>query len=97
MSRHRWGAAARYRAGLCVLLAPWLLGVLALIAIPAILSIALAFTVYDGLTPPVWHGLGNFRALARDSLFRIAVFNSLAFVALTVPLRVLISLGSRCS
>ena len=93
MRRPRWDAAARYRAGLYGLLAPFLLGVAVLIVLPAALSIGLAFTVYDGLTPPAWHGLGNFHALANDPLFRISVLNSLAFVVLTVPLRVLIALG----
>jgi multiple sugar transport system permease protein len=57
------------------------------------MSIGLAFTAYDGLSAPEWRGLANFRELSADPLFAIALRNSLLFVALTVPLRVLIALG----
>jgi hypothetical protein len=83
----------RYRATLYLLLAPYLLGVLVLVVVPVVVSVGLAFTAYDGLSAPQWHGLGNFRELVRDPLFGIALQNSLVFVALTVPLRVLIALG----
>lgn len=86
-------AAARYRASLYLLLAPYLLGVVVLVVVPVALSLGLALTVYDGLSAPAWHGLGNFREVLDDPLFRIAVGNSLAFVALTVPMRVLIALA----
>ena len=86
-------AAARYRASLYRLLAPYVVGVSVLVVVPVLLSVGLAFTVYDGLSAPTWHGLGNFREVLDDSLFRVAVGNSLAFVALTVPMRVLIALG----
>jgi multiple sugar transport system permease protein len=84
---------SRYRTSLYLLLAPYLVGVSVLVALPVALSVGLAFTTYDGLSAPTWQGLGNFRALLRDPLFEIAAWNSLAFVALTVPLRVAIALG----
>ena len=83
----------RYRLSLYVLLAPYLTGVMVLVGVPMALSTALAFMAYDGLSPPTWIGLANFRDLVRDQMFVTAVENSLAFVALTVPLRVLIALG----
>lgn len=86
-------AAGRYRAVLYLLLTPYLVGVGVLVVLPVVLSFGLAFTVYDGLSAPEWHGLGNFRALLTDPLFQIAARNSLVFVALTVPLRVVIALG----
>lgn len=86
-------AALSYRAGLYLLLAPYLAGVGVLVVVPIVLSCALAFTVYDGLSAPTWTGLGNFRDLLNDPLFAIAVRNSLLFVVLTVPLRVAIALG----
>lgn len=83
----------RYQLSLYLLLAPFLVGVALLVVLPAGLSLGLAFTRYDGLAPPDWRGLENFRALAGDGLFRTAVGNSLLFLALTVPLRTLITLG----
>jgi multiple sugar transport system permease protein len=84
---------ARYRGSLYLLLTPYLLGVTVLVALPAALSVGLAFTGYDGLSKPEWRGLANFRDLATDPLFGIALRNSLLFVLLTVPLRVLLALG----
>ena len=81
--------ASRYRAGLYALLLPYLLGTLILVALPAGLSLALAFAEYDALSPPRWIGLQNFREMFRDRLFGVAVRNSLYFVALAVPLRLL--------
>jgi multiple sugar transport system permease protein len=57
-----------------------------LITLPALLSVGLAFTIYDGLSAPEWRGLANFRDLAADPLFGIALRNTALFVALTVPL-----------
>lgn len=82
-----------YRASLYILLAPYLLGVVVLVIVPVALSAGLAFTAYDGLSAPEWRGLANFRELAGDPIFAIALRNSLVFVALTVPLRVAIALG----
>lgn len=78
---------AGYGFGLGLLLSPYLLGVTILIALPAVFAFALAFARYDALTPPVWIGLDNFRAVFRDPIFRIAVRNSFLFVLLAVPLR----------
>ncbi len=89
----RRGAGAGYRASLYLLLAPYLLGVVVLVIVPVALSAGLAFTTYDGLSAPEWRGLANFRELAGDPIFAIALRNSLVFVALTVPLRVAIALG----
>jgi multiple sugar transport system permease protein len=84
---------SRYRTALYLLLTPYLLGIVVLVGVPVAVSAGLAFTAYDGLSAPEWRGLDNFRELARDPLFAVALRNSLVFVALTVPLRVLIALG----
>lgn len=83
----------RYRLSLYLLLLPFLTGVLILVFLPAGLSFALAFAAYDGLSPPAWRGFQNYRQLIGDDLFWRAVVNSLTFLALTVPLRTLITLG----
>lgn len=78
-----------YRLTVYLLLAPFVFGALLLVGVPALLSFGLAFTEYDGLAPPVWVGVANFGQLAADERFWIALRNSLLFVLLTVPLRVL--------
>ena len=82
-----------WRAGLWLMLAPYLLGTLLLVAVPALLSAGLAFTSFDALSPPVYVGLANFRLLASDPLTATAIGNSLVFIALAVPLRILGALG----
>lgn len=81
--------AARDRTALLLMLAPYLIGITVLVAVPALLALAIAFTRYDALGTPEWVGLENFEALADNPLFSVAVRNSLVFVLLAVPLRVL--------
>ena len=71
------------------MLSPYLLGTLALVALPAFLSFGLAFTLYDGLAAPLWRGMQNFSEVFADPLFGTAVRNSLTFILLAVPLRLL--------
>jgi multiple sugar transport system permease protein len=77
-----------YRAGLWLMLLPYLLGGLVLVGLPAIMSAGLAFTTFDALTPPVFVGFQNFRFLAADPLTGVALANTLVFIVLAVPLRV---------
>ena len=83
----------RERAEHALLLLPYLLGALLLLVLPGLLTFALAFTYFDGITPPIWWGLRNFQNFYIDPLERIAIGNSLYFTALAVPLRVLGALG----
>ena len=80
---------AAYHRGLRLLLAPYLLGAVVLVAIPALLSFVLAFTQFDAVSPPRWIGLLNFKLLALDPRLPIALRNSLFYITLAVPLRVL--------
>jgi raffinose/stachyose/melibiose transport system permease protein len=60
----------------------------AIILIPALLTIALAFFRWDGISAPVFNGLGNFQALAGDRVFWSALTNNLIWTAifLVVPI-----------
>lgn len=75
------------------MLTPYLIGTLLLILIPAIITVGMVFTEYDGLTAPRWNGLDNFPLVFNDPLFPIALRNSLTFIALAVPLRLVATLG----
>ena len=77
----------RDRVQFGLMLAPYLAGLAVLIIIPAVAGFALAFADYNALQPPRFAGLGNFRALMGDEVFRIAIVNSLFYIALAVPLR----------
>ncbi len=76
-----------------LLLSPYLLGTLLLVILPAGISFALAFTRYNGVTPPVFNGAQNFQYMWREPLFRVALINSVLFITQAVPLRLLGALG----
>jgi multiple sugar transport system permease protein len=71
------------------MLAPYLVGTLLLVGLPALMSAVLAFTTYDAISPPVFVGFANFRLLAADPMVATAISNSLVFIVLAVPLRIL--------
>ena len=77
----------RERRQLALMLAPYALGLTALVALPALVTFAMALFEWDLVRSPRWHGLANFRELWDDEVFGYAVRNSLLFVAFAVPLR----------
>ena len=81
------------RRQIALMLAPYMLGLVALVALPALVTFALAFTEYDLLRSPSFVGLENFRELVDDEIFGIALKNSLVFAAIAVPLRLVAALG----
>ncbi len=72
---------------------PWLLGFLIFTAGPMLFSAYLMFTKWELLTPPRWIGLGNFRFLLIDKTFRTALWNTLFYTVLSVPLQLVVALG----
>ena len=71
---------------------PFLLPALAInvliILIPALLTIAMAFVEWDGLSTPTFVGLDNFRAIFADPVFLSALFNNVKWTAifLVIPM-----------
>ena len=76
-----------------LMLAPYAFGLVVLVALPALVTFALAFTEYDLIRDPTFIGVDNFRELAGDDIFRTALVNSLVFALIAVPLRLLAALG----
>ncbi len=70
------------------MLAPFVLGLLLLVLLPAVVTLALSVTEYDLIRAPQWVGLANFVELFGDDIFRIALVNSIVFALIAVPLRV---------
>lgn len=73
--------------------APFTIGFLLLTAFPMLFSIYMSFNEWDITRPPDWVGAGNYVELLTDPQFRIAVFNTLYFVVLSVPTGLLVSLS----
>lgn len=59
-----------------------------IVLVPALLTVALAFCNWDGISAPTFAGLDNFRALAADRVFWSALGNNIVWTAvfLTVPI-----------
>lgn len=85
----------RYRTQLLLMLAPFLVGLFALVVVPAIASLAVAFFDYSPLRPTTfkWAGLDQFALLREDPLFWTALGNSLIYTLISVPLRMGGALG----
>jgi multiple sugar transport system permease protein len=75
-------------------LSPWLIGMLLLTLGPMLYSAYLAFTNYDLLSAPKWIGLDNFdRMFTADPRFRSSVRVTLIYVAVSVPLLLIVSMA----
>ena len=83
----------RDRRQVVLMLMPFAVGLLVLVALPAVATFAMAVTDYDLVRSPSYVGTANFRELVDDEVFRIALVNSLIFAAVAVPLRLLAALG----
>jgi multiple sugar transport system permease protein len=81
------------RRQLALMLVPYVAGALLLFVVPAQLSLALALTDADLLTPSRFIGLDNLRALTEDPFFGEVLWRSALFVALAVPLRLAVATG----
>lgn len=60
---------------------------------PALVTLAMAFTEYDALSPARFVGLDNLRQLWDDNLFWKSLWNSSLIIAIGTPLRLAIALG----
>lgn len=69
-------------------LLPTMLINIVIILVPALLTIVLAFYNWDGISAPTFAGLDNFRALAEDRVFWLALGNNIIWtlIFLTVPM-----------
>ncbi|MEH1013327.1 sugar ABC transporter permease [Micromonospora sp. CPCC 206060] len=80
-----------------VFLSPWLIGLMAVTAIPMLLSLYLSFTNYDILTPwseVQWVGFENYRRMfSDDPSYWHAVQVTLKFALIAVPLKLAAALG----
>lgn len=75
-------------------ISPWLVGFFLFTAGPALLSLQYSFTDLDLFGRSHWIGLENYVAiLTQDDLFWVALWNTLFFALLLVPLLNLVALG----
>ncbi|HEY3559767.1 MAG TPA: sugar ABC transporter permease [Kribbella sp.] len=63
------------------------------IAVPFVYTFVLTFQRGSLLSGMRWNGLGNYRTVLTDSLFRDSLLNTLVFMAITIPVTVLVSMA----
>lgn len=85
MNRRRWLSVVFF-------LSPWIIGFGGLTLYPLLSAAAYSFCDYSVLTPPVFSGAENYTRMAGDSVFWRAVFNSVLFAAIYLPLSIAVSL-----
>jgi ABC-type sugar transport system permease subunit/ABC-type glycerol-3-phosphate transport system substrate-binding protein len=73
---------------------PWGVGLLVFLAYPLAASLVYSLCDYSVLTPPRFVGLQNFVDLAGDELFWLALRNTLLYVALALPLGLLLAFSA---
>lgn len=64
-----------------------------LFILPALATIAISFTRFNAVQPPMWAGLDNFRAIFDSFLVKRSIRNSLVFLAMAVPIRLVAALA----
>jgi multiple sugar transport system permease protein len=81
-------------ARVLLLLSPWIIGLIVFTIIPIGWSLWLSFTDYDPLVDVGnFIGLANYEAMIRDPRVSLALFNTIYFTALYVPLSMILGLA----
>ncbi len=88
-----WLRPPAYRTQLWLLLLPYLLGTIVLVGVPALFTVGMAFTEFNGVARPQWSGLTNFQRLWASPVIRLSLRNSLIFILAAVPIRLLAALS----
>jgi multiple sugar transport system permease protein len=65
---------------------PWIVGFMAFMLVPILMSLYYSFTDYPLLEPPLRVGLANYARLLSDGVFGLAVRNTLVYTLISVPL-----------
>jgi multiple sugar transport system permease protein len=73
-------------------ISPWLIGFLVLGVFPILYTFYLSLTRYSGLRDPVFIGPQNYVRMVDDPLFWKAVYNTLYYTLLAVPVGVVVSM-----
>ncbi|MGP6139945.1 MULTISPECIES: carbohydrate ABC transporter permease [unclassified Jeotgalibaca] len=76
-----------------VLISPWIIGFLAFVLIPMVISFLMSFTRWDLLTEPKWIGFDNYINLFKDRLFYQSLKITFVYSIFAVPLQLILSLA----
>lgn len=76
-----------------LMVSPYLVHLLVFTAFPVIFSIVLTFYNWNIISPMEWNGLGNWKQVISDRLFWKSILNTLRFLAVHIPLQIIIALA----
>jgi len=76
-----------------LMVSPYLVHLLFFTAFPVIFSIVLTFFNWNIISPMEWNGLGNWKHVVSDRLFWKSIYNTLRFLAVHIPLQIIIALA----
>ena len=76
-----------------LLVSPYILHFLVFVAFPILFSLVLTFNKWNIISPMEYIGLANYSRILQDSLFWKAVGNTLIFLAIHIPLQIIVALA----
>jgi oligogalacturonide transport system permease protein len=93
-SRRKRKSNADYQYIGLLFIAPWILGFLFFQLFPLLSSLYYSMTNYDMIRKPVFTGLHNYiQAFSSDMKFQKSLLVTFAYVAISVPLKLMVALG----
>jgi len=93
-ANRRWRLATQEALWGYFFIVPWIIGFIAFMLVPIVASFWLSLQRYEVLTPPKWVGIKNYTTfLFQDPLFSKSLLNTFYYVALSVPLGLVVALG----
>jgi len=88
----KWLRRVRAERSAYGLVLPYVIFFLAFVAYPLTFSVILVFHRWNIVSPMEWIGLKNFARLLDDPLFFVSLKNTLIFLAIHIPLQVVVAL-----
>jgi len=74
-------------------ISPWLIGFCVFLVYPIYYTVRISFTKYTGFGTARWIGLDNYRHMIHDDVFWTAVYNTLYYTGLAVPVGVVAAMA----
>lgn len=75
------------------MVSPYLVHLLVFTTFPVVFSVVLTFFNWNIISPMEWNGLGNWKYVISDRLFWKSILNTLKFLAVHIPLQIVIALA----
>ena len=75
-----------------LLVSPYIIHLLVFVAFPVFFSVYLTFNKWNIISPMEFIGVGNFVRVFQDRLFFTAIYNTLKFLVVHIPLQIIVAL-----